>query len=246
MKSIHVGLLLLVLALSWSFAVPALAQNAEPGADELILTVQSGESGVEIEGGVPGATVVVFGISHRRSGIFPVTTRIDLLAVADAAGRAEVATRYPVEPMSVWFAVDLDSGALAVTVLPDLPLEIEKPGRGLGNAASVLEDQRQFLHLLLVRPAPQGAAPSAGESEAGAWGALIGDGGGRDRDGVVNGRLELSFLDLEPLLDGPPAPERLAPGDVIVGVDSVTLQFYAQRLAAPPAGSASASAGGRR
>jgi hypothetical protein len=62
----------------------------------------------------------------------------------------------------------------------------------------------------------------------------MGDGAGLDRDGEANSRLTLDVIDLLALGDSPPAPERLSPKDVLVGVDPQTLRVYAVRLADAP------------
>jgi hypothetical protein len=144
---------------------------------------------------------------------------------------AEVAPS-PVPPRSVWAVVDLTTGdyALAAPQGSDLR-QVDAPSRGLGAAARFLDQDGRYLDVLLIRPE---SGPDGVEA-AGLWGLRVGDGGEQDADGVADSRISLAFAELWPLADSPPAPEALAPKDVLLGVDPENLQIYAVQLAAPPA-----------
>jgi hypothetical protein len=188
---------------------------------------------VAVAGITPMGLAVVVGVGRDRVAFSPRTVRFDQVVEADESGAArfELPDDQVVPDRSVWAVVDLATGSWAVAAPKGAEVRlIGSPARGLGAAARFLDQDGRRLDVLLVRP----ESTSEGAEAAGFWGLRVGDGGVMDSDQERNHRLSLRFTDLVPLGDSPPAPEELVPKDVLVGVDSVTLEIYAVQLAAPP------------
>jgi hypothetical protein len=180
------------------------------------------------EGLLPGARVVWFSVAREihRSRVHLVR-REAIVEDEDQQGQVRFQLDGPVPVASVWVAVELATGAFSAAtpegmerreiLLPEGALSAEVEG------AAALADRREFLEALLVRP---GAGPGVG-----AWGGTVGDGGASDAGEPTDERLLLALAALRPLEEGPSLdPAAFAPGDILVGVDTRTLQFYAARL----------------
>jgi hypothetical protein len=201
------------------FCLPATA-GAQP-------VLSFDEQVVVIEGLAPGGRAAVFGIGRGMEGFMPVRVEVWEMVDADGEGVARLDLQLPVELAagSVWAAVDLSAGETALAAPEGVVLhEISFPVGGLPGGLTSLDDGRPSLGVLWVRP---GTDPAA----SGAWGGRIEDGGPRDGDGAQNRRLRALLDRLEPLGNGGPPPRRLAPGDVLVGIDPATLEIYTARLA---------------
>jgi len=229
-SSRHVWLVVL-LTLAASLTAPLRAQPPD-GSPPLAVSFET--AALAVEGVTAKGRAAVFGVGRNRVDYTARTLRFDQVVTADEAGSArfELPDEETVPGRSVWVVVDLATGALLVAAPEGAELRrIETPARGLGAAARFLDQEGRRLDVLLVRPAsgPEGAEAS------GVWGLRLGDGGPMDGDGKVDHNLSLRFVDLRPLAGSPPAPDRLAPKDVLVGVDPESLEIYAEQLAAPPA-----------
>jgi hypothetical protein len=188
--------------------------------------VQFEESSVTATGVTPGGAVVVFGVAKELRGFLVHQERIDAVLTAGADGVAVLARETPVPAQSVWAVVDLATGELALGAPEGSELrEIPFPAAALAADLRALQGRYESLDVLVVRP---GAAGSEG---LGAWGLFVADGGERDGDGRQDRRLRASLSQLLPLGDSPAPPESLVEGDVVVAVDSETLQVFAARLA---------------
>lgn len=191
------------------------------------------EQAVRIEEATPNGRLVVFSIGKPRAHLMPLTARFEALVSADATGAASVELPRPMPVRSVWAVVDVESGEYVLAAPEAFGLrQVDFPGRGIGQTRRLLADERRFLDVLVVRPAaglPAGADPAA---ETGAWTRTFGDGGEDDGDGAADGKLEAPFDRLRPIGDSPALPPgELRPGDVVIGVDPLTLEVYASRLA---------------
>jgi len=207
-------------------------ENDPPG---LTLEAEAASSDLRVAGASAGSELTLFGVSRRMVGFLPTTIRYEREVTADATGAAEVLLEEAIPDWSVWFVVDRSSGEYAIASPEDAPVtRIDFPARGLGSARKFLEDQRQHLELLVVRPETGAGGQANAPEEVGVWGLAIGDGGQSDRDGATDGRIRLAMLDLRSIGDSPLAPEALRPGDVVMGVDGESLRYYVERLAAPP------------
>ena len=189
-------------------------------------------SALVVVGLEPEAEVVVYGIS-RRAGEGGIRQRVEheaFLVDDDGDGQVTLELDAPVDHHSIWAVVDQASGAYVVDVPPGSPRrELEFPGRGpeegsRGQLNRLRHEGFGFVHLLLVRP---------GE---GAWTVTAADGGPFDADGsfadgvlleIDRARAVAGDGDAE---EAAAPPERFAPGDVVVVIDSDRMSFYAARL----------------
>lgn len=187
------------------------------------------EHAVVVDGLAAGGRLVLSGAATGRDGYQRYLFRHEEVLTADATGAARLELERPLPAESVWFAVDLASGALAVAAPEGTDLrEVAVPAGALRQALDGLDEERRYLYVLLVRAAAAAAAPE----EPGAWTMAVGDGAPSDGDGREDGRVSALLADLSPLGDaGPPPPAQLAPGFVLVAVDAMTLDFYAVTLA---------------
>jgi hypothetical protein len=123
--------------------------------------------------------------------------------------------------------VDVTPGAFALATPEGMPRrEVALPGDSLvrspRGAIEVLQDSRQFLEILVVRP---------GE---GAWRLSVGDGGASDADRQPNGSIQAAFASMQAIQSAKAAPGQLLPGDVIVVVDPRQMEFYATTFGKTP------------
>ena len=222
------------------FALPALGLLFLPqalAAEELVLEIEP--AALVVSGLEPAAEVVVYGIS-RRAGEGGIRQRVEheaLLVDDDDDGQVTFEMDAPVDYHSIWVVVDRFSGEYVVDVPPGSPRrEVEFPGRGpeegsRGQLNRLRHEGFGFVHLLLVRP---------GE---GAWTVTAADGGPYDSDGSFADGVLLEIDQARAVAgedgveEGTAAPpERFAPGDVVVVIDSDRMSFYAARLPGGGAG----------
>jgi len=195
-------------------------------------TVLVGAESIQVTGATASGQVVVFGMTRRGAGMMTAVERIDEVVAADALGEALVELGRPVPERSVWAAVDLTSGEIALAAPAAFELrEVSFPQRGIGATRRHLEDARRFLDVLLVRPVAAVPAGQDAAAVAGAWGRSFGDGGEGDDDGSLDGKVRVALADLAPLGTSPQPPSELGPGDIVVAVDATTLEIYAAKLA---------------
>ena len=194
-------------------AVPAAAvelafETTEPGA-------------VVVTGVTPGGSLAVYALVREWTGF---STRVretaEVVADDDGDGTVRLELDRAVAPMSAWVAVDLASGALAVSGPPgftprELPFPTAALTRGPADRLDRLELTGRMVHVLLVRP---GDGP-------GAWLLHLGDGGAQDDDGANDGTMGFLLARMTPLGASPPPPDEVAAGDVVALVDPDTLDF---------------------
>lgn len=214
------------LPLAASLALLVLGAAGDATAAELHISFE--ERAVVVDGLAADGRLALSGAATGRDGYVPYLYRHDEVLTADAAGTVRLELDRPVPADSVWFAVDMADGVLAIAAPEGTELrEVAMPARSLRQALDGLDEERRFLYVLLVRPAAAAAAPA----EAGAWTMTVGDGGEGDGDGRQDGRVSALLAGLTPLAEGPPPPEKLASGLVLVAVDAMSLHFYAATLA---------------
>jgi hypothetical protein len=206
----------LLLGGSMAALSPAVAQTPAP-------SVAFGPSEVVASGVTPGGRVVFFAVTqeisedevatlHRRDGV-----RID----TDGDGVVSFDLGGPVAPRAIWLAVDLATGAYALTTPNgDPPSQAVFVGEGLVLGAPVgapdsIEDARTFLEVLLVRP---GVA---------AWARTVADGGTTDADAKVDGAVDAAidaFSQIDPDTGEIPAPTRFVAQDLIFSFDPMNME----------------------
>ena len=164
----------------------------------------------------------------RRSGV-----RMD----DDGDGKVSWDLEGEVPTRSIWVAVDLATGRVAVATPEGYPLRrVGWRGRGLGrdNArADRVEDLRTYADVLLVRP---------GE---GAWRLTAGDGSDQDDDGAADGKLAVALDRMRPVEGIAGAGEAVPPArfgskDVVVLIDPNRMELTVENqgvVREPPPGS---------
>ena len=120
---------------------------------------------------------------------------------------------------SVWIAVDESSGRIAAGAPAEFPLLVKEIATDHlrkdveGEIASLAADIPRLI-VLLVRPG------------SGAWWLSGFDGNVHDRDGVSNGRIELSFEEAQPVDGKEKAPKHLKKDDVLAAIDPGHLDVF--------------------
>lgn len=183
-------------------------------------TLLLGANEIDVEGLTPDASTVIFGLGRRSHSYWQSLERYAEIVTADAIGVAHWDAEDTIPWKSVWFIVDLASGEFTSGV-PEgfVSDEIDFPGRGIGASLNVLDSEGESKEFLWVRPT------------VGAWTLTALDGGRNDGDGATNRNIRADVSMFRPLASSPGAPDKFAPGDVLVGVDYRSLTFYAARLA---------------
>lgn len=184
---------------------------------------------VTFTGAPPDSRVALFGVAREFDSFRSSLTRYDEMIETDdkGAGRFELPEGRAVSPRSVWVAVSLVDGELAIGAPGERKVErVDFPESDLDGERRFFDGAGGLLDVLVVRP----AAGAGGVDEAGVWGLRTGDGGAMDRDGVANARISLAFSDLSALADSAPAPEALQARDVLVGIEPFSLRVYAGQL----------------
>jgi hypothetical protein len=203
-----------------AMALAGRAAVALPGRAVAAPSLVFEETAVTVKGLTPEGHAVLFGISwEKENGVAQLVRRESLLPDNNGDGevRKDLGKRIP--PKSVWFAVDLESGELAVrqphaAVLTKAPF----PVWSLPFPVDHLELRRNFVQLVIVRPG------------VGAWGGRVRDGFASDPDGKRNGIVQVRLDRLWALGDSPPAPKVLAAGDLLLIVDPSWAQYMTFRM----------------
>lgn len=198
------------------------ALAAPPTLAQPILSLE--ESAAVISGLAPGGEAAVIGVGSAHTGFQPVETAMWEVVTADAAGTARLEVLTGVPTYSVWAAIDLGTGELALAAPAGTALhEVPFPARALPATRRSLDDGRSGLYVLWARPVSV-------DTDGGAWAGVVLDGSGRDGDGAQNRRLQVLLDQLEPLGASGLPPAALAAGDAVVGIDPASLEIYAARL----------------
>lgn len=182
------------------------------------------EGAVAVSGVTASGRVAWFSMAFERVDLQAHLSRRDLVLIdEDGDGVVRVELEGGVPLSSLFAAVDMTTGELAVATPEGSPFrEVVFPARGLGAELRTFEDRRRLLDLLLVRP--------GGGEGAGVWSLSLADGGPGDDDGRQDRSLRARSGDFRPVADSPPPPERLAPGDVLIGFDPESLELFSVRL----------------
>jgi hypothetical protein len=175
-----------------------------------------------VAGATPGGDVVFWGVYRER--LARVSTTVGKLGdrvMADASGAARLDLGRDVPGLSVWAAVDLASGQVALASPGGFQwTEIDPKGRRIDKALGRLAVDRHELSVLLVRP----EAGNSGSS--GSWQLDVFDGGALDEDGAYDGSLRASLAAFLPDRKAGHAPPRFEAGDVLVAVDPEDLAAF--------------------
>ena len=177
------------------------------------------DSAVVASGLSAGKTVVWFGVERLVDADYSSTLYQHYTTETVAAdGTARLALDHAVAAASIWVAVDLDTGAYAVTAPVSSHLNLTLPTssallHGLGSLPDQFLDTRTYVLGLAVRPGQ------------GAWFFGGGDGGPRDLDRSANGRLSFALDQFDALLGSPAAPAKAGGTDLWFVIDPQAMQI---------------------
>lgn len=175
--------------------------------------------GIVISGLTPGGMVTLCSEAKEPQQFKKRFIHRDAL-VADKLGTGEVQLSLDnVAPVSIWFAVDNASGVFSMAMPPGSPyVPVDVPPNALRRNGKgelfKIDMPLTIFDLLLVRP---------GE---GSWSGTIADGGSKDDDPHPNGRTAADIAKLLPLGNSGPPPEKLKKGDVLIGIDPMSLRYF--------------------
>lgn len=180
----------------------------------------------------PGGSVALYGLLHESGGwSLRISEIADLVTDDDGDGSVRYELGREVSTVSVWLAVDLVTGDMAISAPEGFtPRELTFPPgvlrSGLGNRLNRLEMTGRTVHALMARP---GADPTL----TGAWLLRLGDGGDQDDDGAYDGKMGFLLAQMTPVGASPLPPEEIVLGDVIALIDPDTLDFVVATFAVP-------------
>jgi len=209
-----------------SLTLAAVALAALPPAVHAAPVTLTFEAEAVVASGVaPGGKIAWFSVAREAHPyVSRVVRRETVLTDDDGDGAVRFELEGPVPVESVWMAVDLADGSLAVaapegTSFRELPFDPRVLRQEAPGIVRQLRDGRVYLEAFLVRPG------------AGAWGTTLGDGGETDDDATVDGAVQASLAALRPVGDtGAASPDHLAPGDVVALVDPNLQVYFAARF----------------
>lgn len=171
-----------------------------------------------------GSSIVFFGAAHN-GGVGVELRRWRRPATdVNRDGRIVIDLREPVEPHSVWFAIDAETGGTGVAA-PETSAfrRIDFPAAVLPRRHDGALDRyitgRSMVDLLVVRP------------RVGAWVGSAGDGHEGDADGEQNGGITMTFETLQRMRGNAPPPAHLTTRDVVIAVDLLRMQYYLTEVA---------------
>jgi hypothetical protein len=183
------------------------------------LSLRLDEEAVVVSGATPGQQLVVYGIWHSEENYAGVITRRDDVLTADASGGVRWAIPEGVSPRSLWFAADLQTGAVAVTAPDEFPLRrVDVPATVVTrkDLIEALEIPFAYAEILFLRP---------GE---GAWTLSANRGGSND----LKAKREAITVDprvLRGLKSNGSGPDKVKHGDVIIVIEPYGLRFFSVR-----------------
>ncbi len=186
--------------------------------------LQIGDGQVVATGLTPGGRVAWFAFARERTDWISQVFRWENLAAdVDGAGRAVLDLGRSTPVKAIFVAVDVSTGAYAASSPSDYPwaTEVPFPTGGLSFAsdqASViaLRAPQDELEVLVVRPG------------VGAWRSTV-----RHDDAPLDATpgVDVNVSNLTPWGAAPSSPGSLRQGDVVVAIDPIHMQYFAQQLA---------------
>jgi len=172
----------------------------------------------------PGAELVYFSVRRFAAAYVPRTERrAELLLDEDADGEVRIALDEAVPPKFLAVAVELASGRFAVLTPEGSPArEVAFPAHSLengpGDRLERLEDEQDYVELLLVRPG------------VGAWALTTGDGTPTDESPSSDGLVLTAVTSMEPIGRSGAPPEEYEKDDLLVRVAPRLMEYYAVRI----------------
>lgn len=207
-----------LLRYSIAFLVPLflLAVNVEAAKPAIAIALSFDR--VTITNVSPGATVAIFGAARQESAAVHLTRWQRAIEDTDRDGAVEFPLETPIPSDSVWFAVDVETGALAVATPPRSRFRLRSFAPEMlvkGHDAKIdrFVVNKGMVDLFVVRP------------HVGAWTGYALDGNGSDGDHARDGKSTVVFANGRPLDGRAKAPQHLTPRDVVVAVALRSLEY---------------------
>jgi hypothetical protein len=214
MRSV-LALFLLLLPVASVVAAPIKVMDAQT------LQVSVGERSVVASGSAADSRIAWFGVVREPSNFASRIVVPKTIAVSDSHGVSRFESDKPLSPRAVWVAVDMTTGAYGVgipaegTAQPfnDFPDVLKNWGQSKKIVAS-----HALVDVMLVRPG------------VGAWTMRTGDGFDSDDDRNNNGVFTAGFDSLRSVGTSPVFQHKIEKGDVLVLIDSRTLEYFISRV----------------
>lgn len=171
-----------------------------------------------VTGATAGRQLAFFGLAYGVENFEGALTQYEEILVADAAGTATWSLQ-EISSRSLWFALDVETGAIAVATPEGFPLrQMEAPAEVVKpkDLSDALEVPFFYADVLLVRPG------------AGVWVQSASRGGSRDLK-TKNNALTVALGTFRQLEGGAPAPAKVKRDDVVIVIDPYTLSYFSIR-----------------
>ena len=163
-----------------------------------------------------GGDVIFLAVGHGEGTPTQHSAQVEQVTDTDQDGVVTFAPSVPVVEKSVWATVDLATGDFTVEAPGNLTPTAAAAPAGLTAGARFFQDNRQALHLLVVRPGVK------------AWGIRAFDGAEGDQGKADDGWVALGLNRLVPVVLGSRSDAKftLQSGDVVIGIDPEFLTYY--------------------
>lgn len=179
------------------------------------LTVNAQERQVRVTGITPNHQAIVFSVGIGRIGNTPALTREARALTDDDGDGAVELTVHRLPARSVWVAVDLESGDVAVaTADGSVPVALQLAENAWLAGKEHVPVSRSYVEAVVIRPT------------AGAWTARLADGGARDADSLRNGISTFRLDAMQRLAGAETAPPLAQPNDILIVADPQTLELF--------------------
>lgn len=201
----------------------ALFGSSDLSAQPPVPAIAFGASAVTASGITPGGRVVFFAVTQEVSEdeVITLRRRDSVRSDDDGDGVVSFDLGGPPAPRAIWLAVDLATGAYALTTPNgDPPVQVAFEGGGLISGAPLeasdsIVDARTLQEVLLVRPGVS------------AWARTVADGGESDGDGKSDGFVQAvldSLLSIDVEGESPVAPSRFVAQDLVFSFSPISLE----------------------
>jgi hypothetical protein len=220
---------LFIMALLTAFSGAGVAANHLPRIRPITdggPIVRFEQNAVVISAFARGARIDIVGTSLSDT---PFDLRIERVSATlrDEDHTSEMRLSLPggVPKRGVWLVVESSTGGYTIAAPSGFPLrQFDLAPTELTSAPGALRQvniARDHIDVFTVRKG------------IGVWRADVKDGSASDDDHASNGRVTMSFERMSPLDGAPPASTVLTPGDVVMGVDHNSLEFFVVKVGHP-------------
>jgi len=192
-------------------------------AAEIPLQITVGEASIAVTNATPGGNVILFASGLDGSNGVLRQRRLAEPVAANGAGMLEYQPKRRFPYRTIFVAVDVESGRLAIGGPRDYEVQVrpfptDKLRGDHDGVTGVADAEIPRVELLVVRP------------KGGAWRLVASEGGTGDKDFQHDGRLALDFSTATPVLGELEAPKRLKNKDVVVLIDSARLEVFTTEI----------------